>query len=143
MKSDVVTPVGPPLAPSPETIEPSTALPDPAPEGIGMTDRPAPDSTPGTDVPGSADGTQSILLRRRTDAAAWDRLTGQSSLTAGDLLLSLEPFRTPVQIGPHSVEMIDQAEIRLLGPADDGTRVGSSSVGRSWSVPGKRDVPSS
>ena len=77
---------------------------------------------PLADVPGSADGTQSILLRRRSDAESWDRLTGQAGLGVGDRLLSLEPFHTPVRIGPHSIEMIDQAEIRLLGPADDGHR---------------------
>jgi len=68
-----------------------------------------------TDVPPGSAGfvkkPTGVVLRHNTERRDWDRLTDATTLREQDRLLSLDPFRAPIEIGTADVDLIGETEI--------------------------------
>ncbi len=53
------------------------------------------------------------LLRFRPEDQSWDKLKAQSNLKAGDLLVGLDPYRSPLEIGDGRLVLVKDTEVRL------------------------------
>jgi hypothetical protein len=113
----VVQPEPPPDVEPPLPPRPGPLPPEPENKGEAATKSMAPLPP---EALGQTDAEALFLLRWNPDAAGWERIGANVPLLAGQRILNLNPYRTPIQVGPHRIDLVGETDLRLGRPADDG-----------------------
>ncbi len=114
------TPEGPVETPRARDNTPDTERPDVGTPDAGKPVTPEVEKPPALPegavaVLGASDG---VTFRHNPDSRAWERLASGASLRAGDRIINLAPFSSPLQIGASRATLVGDAEIRLLAEVD-------------------------
>ncbi len=63
------------------------------------------------------EATNALAVRRKAGESAWDRLTAESGIQAGDRVVGLEPFRTMLTLGPNGkVVLVGDSAVEVARP---------------------------
>jgi hypothetical protein len=101
----------------------------PSAEGGRDTPKRAERVVPAGEV-GTVKGSDGVLLRRSGQNDPWERLAEGATLSAGETLVNLDPYRSEIDLAPMRLRLVRNAALELREPADGADEVVELRQGR-------------